>query len=178
MAPTYVQGNFADPKATTAAVTVAYMAEQRAGNLNVVIVGWNDDATVQVSSVTDSNGNAYQLAGRPTVLGGSISLSQAIYYAKNVAAGANSVRVRFNGGAANPDIRIMEYSGLDTENPLDVAVGETRNSATSTSGTIGPPIPTICWWAPITCGRLPSEPVQGTLSGFLLGGTTTSWKTG
>ncbi len=39
-----------------------YLAAQRAGDLNVAIVGWND-ATAQVTSVTDSNGNVLT-AGR------------------------------------------------------------------------------------------------------------------
>ena len=45
-----------------------------AGDLNVVIVGWND-ATTQVSSLTDSNGNVYHLAVGPTVLTGPRSRS-------------------------------------------------------------------------------------------------------
>ena len=57
------------------------------GDLNVVIVAW-DDATSQVSSVTDSKGNLYQLAVGPTVLTGVTSCSQAIYYAKDISAGA------------------------------------------------------------------------------------------
>ena len=40
-------------------------------------------------------------------------LQQSIYYAKNVAAGANTVIVTFNKAAAYPDVRILEYSGLD-----------------------------------------------------------------
>jgi hypothetical protein len=47
-------------------------------------------------------------------------LRQAIYYAKNIAAGSNTVTVTFNQGAAYPDVRILEYSGADASNPLDV----------------------------------------------------------
>ena len=69
------------PQTPQATVPVTYKAAQTAGNLNVVIVGWNDSST-QVSSVTDSKGNTYQLAMAPMVLTGSPALSQAIYYAK------------------------------------------------------------------------------------------------
>ena len=51
---------------------MTYKAAQTAGNLNVVIVG-RSDATSQVSSVTDSKGNVYQLAVGPTVQTGSNS---------------------------------------------------------------------------------------------------------
>ena len=83
-------------------VSVPYTAAQTAGNLNVVIVGWND-STAHVSSVADTVGNVYQLAVGPTVLNG--ALSQAIYYAKNIAAptlATNTVTVKFNVAASHP----------------------------------------------------------------------------
>src|SRR6185369_8156222 len=57
-APTisYVQGNYATPQSTLTTVTVAFNSAETAGNLNVVVVGWND-STATVSSVTDSSGN-------------------------------------------------------------------------------------------------------------------------
>ena len=67
---TYVQGNYATPQSSQTSVPVTYTAAQNAGDLNVVIVGWND-ATTQVKSLTDSKGNVYQLAVGPTVLTGS-----------------------------------------------------------------------------------------------------------
>src|SRR5260370_37027319 len=62
--PNYVQGNYAVPQTPQTKVTVTYTASQTAGDLNVVIVGWND-STAQVSSLTDSKGNVYQLAVGP-----------------------------------------------------------------------------------------------------------------
>ncbi len=117
-------------------MTVAFTGAQTAGDLNVVVVGWND-STATVSSVTDSKGNGYTLVAAPVVQSG--TASQAIYYAKNIAAaaaGANTVTVKFTVAAVYPDIRIAEYSGLDTVNPLDVSVGTQGNSATSNSGTV------------------------------------------
>jgi hypothetical protein len=134
--PQYVQGNYAVPQTTQTTVTLPYNAAQTAGNLNVVVVGWND-TTAKVSSVTDTDGNVYQLAIGPTMLSG--ALSQSIYYAKNIAAaiaGANMVKVTFASAAAYPDIRILEYSGINPTNPLDMAVGATGNSVTSSSGSL------------------------------------------
>ncbi|MBV8141906.1 MAG: hypothetical protein JOZ60_07675, partial [Verrucomicrobia bacterium] len=61
------------------------------------------------------------------------------YYAKNIVnatAGANAVTVTFDTVANYPDIRILEYSGIDRVNPLDVVVGAQGNSATSSSGAV------------------------------------------
>ena len=65
--------------------------------------------------------------------------SQAIYYAKNIAAaaaGANTVTVAFSTAAFHPDIRIAEYSGVDPLNALDTSVGAQGNTATSDSGPV------------------------------------------
>jgi hypothetical protein len=91
----------------------------------VVLVGWND-TRAQISSVTDSRGNVYRLAIGPTFLSG--TASQSIYYAKDIGAapaGTNAVTIRFSTSAAYPDIRILECSGIDPLDPVDVFVGAT-----------------------------------------------------
>ncbi len=98
-----------------------------------MIVGWND-STASVQSVSDSLGNTYTAVG--TVLRGT-SLSQAIYYAKNINGGSgNTVTVTFNQAAVKPDLRILEYSGVDPSNPLDVTTGASGNSYIADSGYI------------------------------------------
>ena len=136
MAVAYVQGSFSTPQSPLTLVSTPYSSAQKAGDLNVVIVGWND-ATSQVTSLTDSKGNFYQLAVGPTVLTGSAPLSQAVYYAKNIAAaaaGANTVTVKFSAAADAVDLRILEYSGIDPVNPLDVTSAVAGKSLTSNSG--------------------------------------------
>src|SRR5262245_60149349 len=96
----FVQVNSATPQSAQSTVTVRYTAAQTAGNLNVVIVGWND-ATAQVQSVVDTLGNSYQRAIGPTVRAG--SATQSIYYAANIAAApanGNAVTVTFSPAAA------------------------------------------------------------------------------
>jgi len=133
----FVQSNSATPQSPQTTVAATYTSAQTLGNLNVVIVGWND-STSTLSNVTDSLGNAYALAAGPVVQSG--TASQAIYYAKNIsaaAAGANTVTVTFSVAAAFPDIRIAEYSGLDTVNPLDVSSGaQGTTTSTSNSGSV------------------------------------------
>ena len=111
---------------------MTFTGAQTAGNLNVVVVGWND-ATSTVTSLSDTAGNIYLRPVGPTLGSG---LSQSIYYAKNIiaaAAGANRVTVTFSP-AAYPDIRILEYSGIDPVNSVDVTAAAVGNSASSNSG--------------------------------------------
>src|SRR6266705_2907397 len=131
---TYVQGNSAVPQTAQTTVNVTFTAAQAAGDLSVVVVGWND-TTATVSSVTDKSGNAYTLAVGPTAFTGIVS--QSIYYAKNIqsaTAGANIVTVTFSPAAAYPDIRILEYSGADPNSPVDVTTAAAGSSTTTNSG--------------------------------------------
>jgi hypothetical protein len=106
----------------------------------VVIVGWND-ATAKVGSVKDTKGNSYALAIGPTQVSGAIStigtLSQSIYYASNIiAGGTNTVTVSFSPAAQYPDIRILEYSGIATANPLDGSSGSFGTGVVSISNRV------------------------------------------
>ena len=132
----FVQVNSATPQTAQNPVTVTYTAAQTAGDLNVVVVGWND-SMVTVSSVVDSAGNAYALAVGPTVQSG--TATQSIYYAKNIkaaAASGNSVTVTFSAGPRYLDMRIAEYKGLDPSNPVDVGVAAQGRSTSSNSGSV------------------------------------------
>jgi len=132
----YIQGNYAVPQNPETSVTVPFTGAQGAGDLNVVIVGWND-STAQVRSVTDTMLDVYQLAVGPTQVSG--YLSQSIFYAKGIAgaaAGANAVTVTFSSPANAADVRVLEYSGIDTGTPVDVFGAATGNSATSSSGAV------------------------------------------
>jgi hypothetical protein len=117
-------------QASNSSVAVAYASAQVAGDLNVVVVGWGD-TTSSISSVTDSHGITYTLAAGPT---SNTGLQQSIYYAKNIAAGSNTVTVKFNQAASYPDVRILEYSGLDASNPLDGKASAAGSGTTANSG--------------------------------------------
>ena len=132
----FVQGNNATGETPQTTATVTYTAPQVAGDLNIVVVGWND-STARVQSVTDTVGNAYSLAIGPTVQSG--VATQAIYYAKKIApaaANGNTVTVTFTVPATSADIRIAEYSGLDTANPLDASSAAQGNGTLSDSGSV------------------------------------------
>jgi len=130
----YVQSNYADPQTSNTSLSVPYTFAQTSGDLNVVVVGWAD-STASVNSVMDSMGNSYVPAVGPTVQPG--YLSQSIYYAKNIkgaAANGNTVTVTFNGAAGYPDVRILEYSGADLNNPVDVVAAAIGTNSPTNSG--------------------------------------------
>ena len=108
-------------------VALAYPGAQTVGDLNIVVVGWND-TTSTVQSVQDSRGNIYSLAVGPT---SGTGLRQSIYYAANIAGGSNTVTVTFNQAAVAPDIRVLEYRGV---NALDVTAGASGSNTAANSG--------------------------------------------
>jgi len=126
----FVQVAAATPQSLTSTVSVAYPSPQIAGDLNVVVVGWND-TTAGVQSVTDSLENTYARAVGPTKGNG---ISQSIYYAKNIIAGSNRVTVTFNQSAVSPDIRVLEYAGANRTSPLDVTAAASGSGTTTNSG--------------------------------------------
>jgi hypothetical protein len=79
--PAFVQANYEALQVSRSLVAVSYTNAQIAGDVNVVVVGWND-TTARINSVTDTAGNIYQLAIGPTQLSG--TASQSIYYAKQI----------------------------------------------------------------------------------------------
>ncbi len=129
----YIQGASAGSSAALATLSKAMPAAQAAGHSNVVIVGWAD-ATSTITSVTDTELNTYAVAA-PLVTG--TGLRQAIYYAKNLVGDTgspNQITVTFSAAAQAPDLRIFEYSGLDTTSPLDVAASNSGSGTLADSG--------------------------------------------
>jgi hypothetical protein len=136
-AAAFVQASAATPQTNQSQVSVTYTQAQVAGDTNILAIGWAN-LTSTITSVIDSAGNTYQLAG--SISGAPhFDLRQAIYYAKNItaaAAGANTVTVTFNTAAPHIDIRATEYSGLDPTNLLDVVGSASGSSATPNSGSV------------------------------------------
>ena len=123
----FVQVAAATPQSPSGTVQVTYPGAQTAGDLNIVVVGWND-TTATVQSVQDSARNMYSLAIGPT---NGTSLRQSIYYAKNIIGGANTVTVTFSQPATFADVRVLEYRGVFT---LDVTAGASGSGTSCNSG--------------------------------------------
>lgn len=128
----YVQGNFTN--LTSANPTVDFISNNTTGNLIVLALGWDSQSAV-VNSITDTQGNTYVSAvgpvnGQGGVLG---NWRDQIFYAENVAGGANTVTIHFSS-AVTSELYIHEYSGVDQSSPLDVTASSVGNSATPNSG--------------------------------------------
>jgi hypothetical protein len=129
----FVQENYATPQTAESTVTVTYTKAQIAGDTNIIAIGWNSSSST-VSSVTDSEGNSYQLAV-PLATGD--GLSETIYYAANInaaSAGNNVVSVNFSAAVPAADIRALEYGGLAAASPFDVGSSASGNSSAANSG--------------------------------------------
>ncbi len=132
---TFVQANYA-ASTQAIAITVPFEQAQSAGDLNVVVVGWNGTSN-SVASVTDASGNVYTKAVGPTQI--TSELTQVVYYAKSIvasAAFANAVTVTFAANASVPDVRVLEYSGASTSNPVDVVAAGTGYSKASATSSV------------------------------------------
>ncbi len=130
----FVQASAATPQTPSASVSATFPVAQTAGNLNIVVVGWND-TTSTVTGVSDSNRNSYSLAIGPT---SGTGVRQSIYYAKSIAGGSNMVTVTFSKAAAYVDVRLLEYAGLDPVNPFDTSAkaGASGASSSPNSGSV------------------------------------------
>jgi len=151
----FVQVAFGPPQSSSqSAVLVTYPQSQMPGNLNIVVVGWND-TTSSVNAVSDSQGNSYSLAIGPTR---GNALSQSIYYASSIKEGSNTVTVTFNQAASIPDIRILEYAGVSK---LDVTAGASGNSSDSSSGSATTTVANELIFAANTTAGTTTEPGTG-----------------
>ncbi len=95
---------------TTTSSTLAFTANNTAGNwIAVAVRAWQADPTL---TVTDTRGNLYRTAIRfnETVDG----MTLAIFYAENIAAGANTVTVSGIQSDGTLRFAIFEYAGVAT----------------------------------------------------------------
>src|SRR5215469_15790803 len=81
-AAAFVQASAATPQTNQSQVSVTYTQAQVAGDTNILAIGWAN-LTSTITSVVDSAGNTYQLAGSISSAP-HFDLRQAIYYAKNI----------------------------------------------------------------------------------------------
>jgi hypothetical protein len=148
MAIAFVQtANSGAPTGVAATVAATFASAQTAGNLNVVVISFGHAVYVgspaigTVSSVTDTQGNTYQIAttlSTFTSTAGDVVGCQ-IYYAPTIAAAAagNIVTVNFSEAqSAYFIVGILEYSGLT--GVVDVTALATANQPSSTTGSVGP----------------------------------------
>ena len=115
---------------TTASSSLAFLSSNTAGNWIGVVI--RAGGSGQTFTVTDTRGNTYRKAVQ---LNETVDLTTvAIFYAENIAGGANTVTVSDTlGGTLR--FAIFEYAGIATANSLDATSSAQGSSASPTSGT-------------------------------------------
>lgn len=105
------------------------------GNLLVLLYARSGGlATGQVTSITDASGNTWTVGTRGAVSGGTNTRLEAWYCAN----AASTTRITVNSGTSQVNSwSVLEFSGVATTTPLDVASGD--NSATASSTTVATP---------------------------------------
>lgn len=111
--------------------SVAFLSPQTAGDLNVVVMGWSDPNR-SVTSVTDSAGNSYTLAAGPTTTDG--YWVESTYYASNIVGSASNTVSVVLSGAADVEVRVLEYSGVATSSPLDAVLAASAGTGPAQTG--------------------------------------------
>ena len=130
--PTFKQGNAAEVNTGTAN-SVAFPGANATGDLIVVYVVWGNSGAVTVS---DARGNAYTSVGTAAAWG--TGWRAQLFYAKNVAAGANTVTATFASGLSGNFgiVYIHEYTGIDRTSPLDASASATGTASAMSSGAV------------------------------------------
>jgi hypothetical protein len=107
-------------------LSVSFPSSSVAGDF--ILVAFDFDTNATVSSVSDSQGNAFIKVGNQlTSPGGARSR---VYYAKNIKGGADTVKIALSANSGWLEVYLTEYSGVDHTNPIDAQAG--------TSGSAGP----------------------------------------
>ena len=117
---------------TTTSSSLAFPSNNAIGNWIAIVIRAGSQG--QVFTITDSNQNAYQKAVQLNqTLDAPNGDTLAIYYAENIAGGANTITV---SDAISNTLRfaIFEYSGITTADSLDAFVATQGTSATPNSG--------------------------------------------
>jgi hypothetical protein len=112
------------------ALSVSFPQNSAAGDL--ILVGFDFGANVSPSSITDTQGNAFAQVG--TRLNSPGGAGSAVYYARNIKGGADTVTVNLTATSAYLEIYLTEYSGMDQMNPVDTQSGASGSAGFVSSG--------------------------------------------
>jgi hypothetical protein len=112
-------------------ISASFASVNHSGNLIIAFVRMS--TTYETVSVTDTAGNVYTdaVSQVQTADGSQVH----IFYAKNIAGGANTVNATFSSTNNHPWLAIYEYSGLNTTSPLDKTASAQGSSTVANSGT-------------------------------------------
>jgi hypothetical protein len=152
--PLIVQKNHSVTGAGGKTLTCAFSSNNIAGNSIIVALGMGevDNGSTITLAVTDSQGNIYTRAGSASQ---STTLEAAIFYATNIAAGANTITTTIAGASSSNTaigVEIYEVWGLIAQTgALDqTATGNSAGSTAPATGAISPVVPNELFIAAIS----------------------------
>ena len=101
----FVQATAGASPGPTSVLSVSFPANTIAGDL--ILVGFDFDTNATASSITDSQGNAFtEVGSQLTSPGGARSR---VYYAKNIAGGAETVTINLSASSGWLEVYLTEY---------------------------------------------------------------------
>jgi Putative Ig domain/IPT/TIG domain/FG-GAP-like repeat len=115
---------------TKTTASQAFPSNNTSGNFIAVVV--RAGGVGLALTVTDTRGNTYRQAAQFT---NNADNTVGVYYAENIAGGANTVTVALPS-SATLRVSLLEYSGIATANSLDGAVWATGAGVSPTSGSL------------------------------------------
>lgn len=134
-------------------VTCAFTGNNIAGNSIIVAMGMGevDNGSTITLAITDTLTNTYTSAVKASQ---STTLEAAIFYAVNVAAGANTITITIAGGSsANTAIGVEIYEVWGIVTPVDqTATGNNAGSTSPATGAVTPIVPNELAFAAISAG--------------------------
>jgi hypothetical protein len=115
---------------TTSSATLAFPSNNTAGNWLAVAIRAGQQN--QTFTITDTRGNTYRRAVQLTESVDGVTI--AIFYAENIAGGANTVTVADSLTGGTLRFAILEYAGVAQANSLDAAVAAEGSGTAVSSG--------------------------------------------
>lgn len=135
--PTIIQKTSGVSTGSVATLAKAFATNNTSGNSIIVTCGVGNGTN---PTCADSAGNTYV---RAVTGANSTTFETAIFYATNIAGGANTVTVTNAGSTASMGIQIYEVAGLITQTPsiLDITSTSTGTGTAVTTPAIAPSAP-------------------------------------
>jgi SdrD B-like domain len=112
MANTFIQGNAITTKQSGTAGTLAYSSNVAAGNLLIVNWRYNGAGSSQLTSITDSRGNFWNIVYDTSDAGGT-PIQGGWAYCFSKSAGANTVTMNFGTSVSGIVMSIGEWNGAN-----------------------------------------------------------------
>lgn len=161
--PAIVQKTNAVSTGSVASLAKTFASNNVAGNSIVVVAGCGNGTAM---TVADSLGNTYTSA---IAAPNSTTFAAQIFYAVNIAGGANTVTVTNAGTAASMAVEIYEVSGLIAQ--AQAVLGQTSTGTgtgtTASTSAIAPSVPNALAFAGVSIGTATVTAVAaGTTSGL------------